>query len=193
MTRRLVLASSSPYRRELLQRLRLPFESVSPDIDESRLPDETPVRTAQRLARAKANAAAAMFVHSLIIGSDQVAYADSMIFDKPLGRARAVDQLRAMRGRAVQFHSALCLLDSDSGRIQEDGVSIEVRFRQLSDAEIERYVDCDQPYHCAGSAKAEGLGIALLEYIRGDDPNALIGLPLIALCRMLRAEGLALP
>jgi septum formation protein len=116
-----------------------------------------------------------------------------MIFDKPLGRARAVDQLRAMRGRAVQFHSALCLLDSDSGRIQEDGVSIEVRFRQLSDAEIERYVDCDQPYHCAGSAKAEGLGIALLEYIRGDDPNALIGLPLIALCRMLRAEGLALP
>lgn len=151
------------------------------------------MRTASRLARAKASAAAPAFPGSLIIGSDQVAYADAMVFGKPLERRRAVAQLRAMRGRSVIFHTALCLLDSNSGRMQEEGVATEVRFRELSDPEIERYVDQDEPYDCAGSAKAEGMGISLLEYIRGDDPNALIGLPLIALCRMLRAEGVELP
>lgn len=190
---RLVLASTSAYRRELLTRLHLPFEIASPDADETALPGETPVATAERLSIAKARAVALRFPDALIIGSDQVAYLESQRFGKPLTRERAIEQLRAMRGRTVIFHTGLCLLDSNSGRFQVCGVPTEVAFRQLSDAEIERYLDKEQPYHCAGSAKSEGLGICLLDSMRGDDPNALIGLPLIALCGMLRNEGVALP
>ncbi len=190
---RLVLASTSVYRRELLQRLQLPFEIASPNIDESSLPGEAPQATAKRLAVAKAKAVAGDFPNALIIGSDQVAFLDAERFGKPGNRERAIAQLRAMRGRNIVFHTALCLYNSATEAIQVTGVTTEVGFRQLSDAEIERYLDQEQPYHCAGSAKSEGLGVALLDHMRGDDPTALIGLPLIALCAMLRAEGLALP
>lgn len=189
----LVLASTSVFRRELLQRLQIPFDVAAPALDESPLPGEAPAHTAERLAQAKARAVAADHPGALIIGSDQVAYMGDARFGKPLVRERAVEQLRAMRGRVVIFHTALCLYNSVTGRSQLQGVPTEVRFRELSDGEIERYVDREQPFHCAGSAKSEGLGISLLEYMRGDDPNALIGLPLIALCAMLRAEGYQLP
>ncbi|MBS1136512.1 MAG: septum formation inhibitor Maf [Proteobacteria bacterium] len=189
----LVLASTSPYRRELLQRLGIRFETASPGVDESALPGETPVATSERLALAKARAVAHDFPDALIIGSDQVAYADGRVFGKPGVRDRAVEQLQTLRGRSVLFHTALCLLNSRTDHVQLEGVPIEVRFRDLSDDEIERYLDRESALNCAGSARCEGLGISLLEYIRGDDPNALIGLPLIALCRMLRCEGLAVP
>lgn len=191
--RRLVLASTSVYRRELLQHLQLPFDTAGPEVDETALPDELPADTANRLAVAKARAVAQIFPDALIIASDQVAYLGKRVFGKPLVRECAIEQLRTMRGQTITFHTALCLLDSASGRVQTCGVPTEVRFRPLSDAEIERYVDREQPFNCAGSAKAEALGISLLEYIRGDDPNALIGLPLIALCGMLRAAGIELP
>lgn len=190
---RLVLASTSIYRRELLARLQLPFEPVSPDVDEAELPGETPVATAERLSLAKAKAVADKFPDALIIGSDQVAYMGNGRFGKPYTRERAIEQLRAMRGKTVVFHTGLCLYNSATGRVQLAGVPTEVGFRQLSDEEIERYLDKEQPYHCAGSAKSEGLGISLLDFMRGDDPNALVGLPLIALCAMLRAEGVQLP
>lgn len=190
---RLVLASTSIYRRDLLARLQIPFETASPDVDEAALPGESPVATAQRLSLAKAKAVAQAFPDALIIGSDQVAYLGEQCFGKPYTRERAVEQLRTMRGRTVIFHTGLCLYNSASGRVQLAGVPTEVGFRQLSDEEIERYLDKEQPYHCAGSARSEGLGIALLDRMRGDDPNALIGLPLIALCTMLRAEGVPLP
>lgn len=190
---RLVLASTSTYRRELLTRLQIPFEVANPEIDESALPGESPAATAERLSIAKAQAVAGTFFDALIIGSDQVAFMGDQRFGKPLKRGRAIEQLRAMRGQSVIFHTGLCLLDSASGRYQLCGVPTEVTFRQMSDDEIERYLDREQPYHCAGSAKSEGLGIALLSSIRGDDPNALIGLPLIALCNMLRNEGMKLP
>lgn len=190
---RLVLASTSIYRRDLLARLQIPFETASPDVDEAALPGESPVATAQRLSLAKAKAVAEAFPDALIIGSDQVAYLGEQCFGKPYTRERAVEQLRTMRGRTVIFHTGLCLYNSASGRVQLAGVPTEVGFRQLSDEEIERYLDKEQPYHCAGSARSEGLGIALLDRMRGDDPNALIGLPLIALCAMLRAEGVPLP
>ena len=189
----LVLASTSTYRRELLARLQIPFEIADPQIDESVLPGETPATTAERLAVAKAKAVARRFPDALIIGSDQVAFADNQRFGKPLVRERAIEQLQSMRGRTVTFHTGLCLHNSATGRSQVCGVPTEVSFRQLSDAEIERYLDKEQPYHCAGSAKSEGLGIAILSSIRGDDPNALIGLPLIALCGMLRVEGIQVP
>lgn len=190
---RLVLASTSIYRRDLLARLQIPFETASPDVDEAALPGESPVATAQRLSLAKAKAVAQAFPDALIIGSDQVAYLGEQCFGKPYTRERAVEQLRTMRGRTVIFHTGLCLYNSASGRVQLAGVPTEVGFRQFSDEEIERYLDKEQPYHCAGSARSEGLGIALLDRMRGDDPNALIGLPLIALCTMLRAEGVPLP
>ena len=190
---RLVLASTSIYRRDLLARLQIPFETASPDVDEAALPGESPVATAQRLSLAKAKAVAQAFPDALIIGSDQVAYLGEQCFGKPYTRERAVEQLRTMRGRTVIFHTGLCLYNSASGRVQLAGEPTEVGFRQLSDEEIERYLDKEQPYHCAGSARSEGLGIALLDRMRGDDPNALIGLPLIALCAMLRAEGVPLP
>lgn len=189
----LVLASTSPYRRELLQRLGLPFATVNPGVDELALPQETPVQTSERLALAKARAASGVFPAALIIGSDQVAYADGRVFGKPGTRERAIEQLRALRGRSVVFHTALCLLNSASARVQLEGVPVEVRFRAVTDSEIERYLERESALNCAGSARYEGLGISLLEYVRGDDPNALIGLPLIALCHMLRNEGIALP
>ncbi len=189
----LVLASTSAYRRELLARLQIPFEIADPQTDESVLPGETPATTAERLAVAKAKAVARRFPDALIIGSDQVACVDNQRFGKPLVRERAIEQLQSMRGRTVTFHTGLCLHNSATGRSQVCGVPTEVSFRQLSDAEIERYLDKEQPYHCAGSAKSEGLGIAILSSMRGDDPNALIGLPLIALCGMLRVEGIQVP
>lgn len=189
----LILASTSQFRRELLTRLQIPFTAVAPDADETALPDESPARTAERLSELKARAVAAQYPDSLIIGSDQVAHLGNQRFGKPGRRENATAQLRAMRGNTVIFHTGLCLLNTQTGRCQVAGIPTEVRFRTLSDAEIERYLDREDALNCAGSAKSEGLGIALLEYMRGDDPNALVGLPLIELSRMLRAEGVALP
>ena len=190
---RLVLASTSPFRRELLARLQLPFETAAPEVDEAPLPGEGPAATAERLAQEKAKAVASRFPDALIIGSDQVAHQGGQTYGKPGSRQNAKIQLQAMRGKSVIFHTGLCLFNTASGRMQLCGVPTEVRFRELSDAEIERYLDKEDALNCAGSAKSEGLGIALLESLRGDDPNALVGLPLIALCGMLRAEGLAVP
>lgn len=187
----LILASSSPYRRELLQRLGLPFGVVAPEIDETPLPGEAPRKTALRLAQAKARKVAETYPEALIIGCDQVATLDDTQLGKPLTHDNAVRQLRLMRGRKVLFHSALCLHNAATGSTQAEDVVYEVRFRDLSDAQIENYLVREQPYHCAGSAKSEGLGIALIEWMRGDDPNALIGLPLIALVGMLQREGVS--
>lgn len=190
---RLILASTSPYRRELLTRLQIPFETVAPDADEEPLPGEAPAATAERLAEAKAKAVAPLFPNSLIIGSDQVAHLGDLRFGKPGTRAKAIEQLRAMSGHSIVFHTGLCLLNTATGRVHLRGIPTEVRFRELADEEITRYLDREDTLNCAGSARSEGLGIALMEYMRGDDPNALIGLPLISLCEMLRAEGIALP
>ncbi len=189
----IVLASTSPYRRELLGRLGIPFAVAAPDCDEAALPGESPSATAERLAVEKARAVAGRFPDALIIGSDQVAHCEGEIFGKPGTRDRAIAQLRRLSGRQVVFHTGLCLLNARSGRVHLAGIPVEVGFRRLADDEIERYLDREDALNCAGSAKSEGLGIALLDYLRGDDPNALIGLPLIALCRMLRAEGVRLP
>ncbi|MBS0368608.1 MAG: septum formation inhibitor Maf [Proteobacteria bacterium] len=190
---KLVLASTSAYRRELLQRFDLPFDVARPDIDETPLPGEAPQATAERLAVEKARAVAGQFPDTLIIGSDQVAYMGDARFGKPGTIERAITQLKSMSGRTVIFHTALALLNTRSGHVQVDAVPTEVRFRNLSDDEIVRYVNKERPLDCAGSAKSEGLGITLLDALSGDDPNALVGLPLIALARMLRNEGIALP
>ena len=190
---KLVLASTSTYRRELLQRFGLPFEVARPDIDESPLPGEHPRATAERLAIEKARAVAGNFTDALIIGSDQVAAMGDIRFGKPGTVERAVAQLKQMSGQTVVFHTALALLNTTTGEAQIDVVPTEVRFRTLSDDEIVRYVEKERPLDCAGSAKSEGLGITLLDALSGDDPNALVGLPLIALARMLRHEGVALP
>lgn len=189
----LILASTSQFRRELLTRLQIPFTAASPDADETPLPDESPAQTAERLSELKARAVALQHPNSLIIGSDQVAYLGAQRFGKPGRRENATAQLRAMRGNTVIFHTGLCLLNTQTGHCQLAGIPTEVRFRDLSDQEIERYLDREDALNCAGSAKSEGLGISLLEYMRGDDPNALVGLPLIELSRMLRAEGIDLP
>ncbi|GAB1393266.1 Maf-like protein [Rhodocyclaceae bacterium] len=189
----LVLASTSPYRRELLSRLQLPFEVCAPDTDESPLPQETPTATAERLAAAKAAAVAHRFPDALIIGSDQVAYCGNQRFGKPGTKANARTQLGQLSGQEVVFHTGLCLLNSRSGRSHLRGIATRVRFRELSDTEIERYLDKEDALNCAGSARSEALGISLLEWMRSDDPTALVGLPLIALAEMLRAEGIALP
>ncbi|QDX80397.1 septum formation inhibitor Maf [Denitratisoma sp. DHT3] len=191
--RRLVLASTSVFRRELLSRLQLPFETAAPDVDETPLPGEAPALTAERLALAKAQAVAGRFPDALIIGSDQVAFHGEQRFGKPGTRENASRQLRAMSGKTVIFHTGLCLLNAATGRSHLRGIPTEVHFRELSDAEISRYLDKEDALGCAGSAKSEGLGISLMEAMRGDDPNALVGLPLIALCQMLRAEGVELP
>ncbi len=190
---KLVLASTSAYRRELLQRFDLPFEVARPDIDESPLPGEHPRSTAERLAIEKARAVAGNFADALIIGSDQVAAMGDIRFGKPGTVERAVAQLKQMSGQTVIFHTALALLNTTTAEAQIDVVPTEVRFRALSDDEIVRYVEKERPLDCAGSAKSEGLGITLLDALSGDDPNALVGLPLIALARMLRHEGVALP
>ncbi|SDY15688.1 nucleoside triphosphate pyrophosphatase [Nitrosomonas sp. Nm33] len=186
---RIILGSSSLYRRELLQRLKLPFETANPAIDETPLQDETPEATALRLAENKAYAIAAIYNDALIIAADQVAVLEGIQLGKPLNYANAVKQLRLMRGKEIVFYTALCLLNSHTNRLQTCVVPYFVKFRELSDQQIERYLSKEQPYHCAGSAKSEGLGIALIERMKGDDPNALIGLPLIALVNMLLAEG----
>lgn len=189
---RLILASSSPYRRELLERLRVPFDVVVPAIDETPLAGETPEVTALRLAQAKARAVASGLgagEAALVIGSDQVATYDGLQIGKPGTHEKAFAQLRAMRGREVLFHSALCLFDTRSADVQAVDVITRVQFRDLPDAALQAYLLAETPYDVAGSAKSEGLGIALLEAIHSDDPTALVGLPLIALSRMLLAAG----
>ena len=186
----LILASTSPYRRELLARLHLPFEPQSPEVDETPAYGEPPAALAQRLALAKARAVAARFPKAVVIGSDQVAELDGQPIGKPGTHERAVQQLRTMRGRSVVFHTAVAVVRRDTGFEAEALVPVMVRFRPLDDAEIERYLRLEQPYDCAGSAKAETLGIALLDAIESNDPTALVGLPLIETCRLLRAAGL---
>lgn len=188
---KLILASTSPYRRELLERLKVPFEVFAPNVDETPLDGETPAQTATRLAEAKARAGEANFPEALIIGSDQVATLDGLQLGKPHTHENATRQLRMMRGRSVVFNTALCLYNSQTGSVQNRLVPFTVTFRDLSDAQIEHYLIKEQPYNCAGSAKSEGLGIALIARMEGDDPNALIGLPMIALIDMLQNEGFA--
>lgn len=188
---KLILASSSPYRRELLARLMIPFEVVVPDIDETSQPGETPQALVERLAIAKARAVADQRPGAVVIGSDQVAVYAGAIVGKPHTHERAVEQLRAASGKTVALYTGLAVINSASGRVQSEVTPFRVVFRTLSDAQIENYLHKEQPYHCAGSVKSEGLGIALLERFEGDDPNALIGLPLIRLVRMLEREGLA--
>jgi septum formation protein len=187
----LVLASSSIYRRELLARLGLPFLTASPDVDETPLPGETAEQTSRRLSREKAQAVAQQYPDALIIGSDQVALLDGQQLGKPLTHDNAVRQLRAMRGKTVVFHTALTLFNARTGVMQTEAAENHVSFRNYSDAQIESYLRKEQPYQCAGSAKSEGLGIALISRMEGDDPNALVGLPLILLVTMLEREGIA--
>jgi septum formation protein len=187
---RLILGSTSRYRRELLERLRLPFDVVKPDVDETPLPGEAPAALALRLALAKAQAVAAQHPGAVVIGSDQVADLDGQPIGKPGTHERAVAQLQAMRGRAVVFQTAVAVVRADTGFAQTLLAPVRVQFRDLSDAAIERYLRLEQPYDCAGSAKCETLGIALLAAIDSDDPTALIGLPLIRTCALLRAAGL---
>lgn len=185
----LVLASTSPYRRELLARLRMPFDVDSPGVDESTRPGETPAELVERLARAKALAVASAHRDALIIGSDQVAVLDGEALSKPGTHDRAVAQLRRMRGRRIEFLTGLAVHSTASGFTHSRVVPFAVEFRDFSDAEIEAYLAAERPYDCAGAAKAEGLGIALIRRMEGDDPNALIGLPLIALVDLLRMHG----
>ncbi|MDR2189497.1 MAG: Maf family nucleotide pyrophosphatase [Azonexus sp.] len=189
----LILASTSPYRRELLARLGLPFTVANPRADETPLPNETPEALALRLAEAKARAVADEHPAALIIGSDQVAVAAGKIYGKPGDHARAVEQLRALSGQTVNFFTGLCLYNARTGEADVRGVPTLVTFRHLNDSEIDNYLRREPAYDCAGSARSEGLGIALLQSLRGDDPNALVGLPLIALCAMLRRQGVAIP
>ena len=188
--RRLVLGSTSVYRRELLSRLRLPFSVEPPHVDETPRRGEAPVALARRLAAAKAQAVAQQHPDAIVIGSDQVADLDGEPLGKPGNHDNAVAQLRRMRGRTVIFQTALSVLCKETGFAQHDLAPVRVRFRELEDDEIEAYLRAEQPYDCAGSAKSEGAGIALLEAIESDDPTALIGLPLIRTCRMLRSAGL---
>ena len=188
--RRLILGSTSPYRRELLGRLRLPFEAVAPDVDETPIAHELPRDLANRLALAKAREVAKRHPAAVVIGSDQVADLGGEPLGKPGTHARAVAQLRRMRGKTVVFQTALAVVCVESGFEQIDIAEVNVRFRDVSNAEIEAYLQAEKPYDCAGSAKSEGLGIALLESIDSDDPTALVGLPLIRTCRMIRAAGI---
>ena len=186
----LILGSTSRYRRELLERLRLPFEVHAPDVDETPRAGEAPAALAQRLALAKARAVSATHPQAVVIGSDQVADLDGQPVGKPGTHERAVEQLRAMRGRSIVFQTAVAVVHGATGYEGAALVPVTVRFRELSDAEIEHYLRTEQPYDCAGSAKCETLGIALLEAIESDDPTALIGLPLIRTSELLRAAGI---
>ena len=188
--RKLILGSTSPYRRELLARLRIPFEIAAPDVDETPQPTESPQQLACRLAMAKARAVAAQFPACVVIGSDQVADLDGQALGKPGNHARAITQLQQMRGKTVIFQTAVAVVCLETGFAQMDLAQVKVKFRELSDAEIEAYLLAETPYDCAGSAKSEGLGIALLESIDNDDPTALVGLPLIRTCRMIQAAGI---
>ena len=187
---RLILASTSPYRRELLQRLRWPFDCQSPQVDETAQPGEPPVDLARRLALEKAQAVARLHPDAVVIGADQVADLDGVALGKPGNHGRAVAQLQALRGRSVVFYSALAVVRADTGFARVCTVPVTVRFRPLGDEEIEHYLRTETPYDCAGSAKCETLGIALLDAIDSDDPTALIGLPLIRTCALLRAAGI---
>ena len=193
LNRPLILGSSSPYRRELLARLRIPFDVVSPQVDERAVPDESPEPLASRLALAKARAVSARYPEAIVIGSDQVADLGGEAIGKPVVHAVARAQLRRMRGQLVTFHTAVAVVCGASQFAQTELAQVRVRFRMLDDDAIERYLLAEQPYDCAGSAKSEGLGITLLDAIDSDDPTALVGLPLIRTCRLLRAAGLALP
>ncbi|MDX8380075.1 MAG: Maf family nucleotide pyrophosphatase [Gallionella sp.] len=188
----LVLASTSPYRSELLKRLQLPFITASPNVDETPRPNETARDTSYRLSQEKARAVSTEFPDALIIGSDQVALLEARQLGKPLNHDNAVMQLRLMRGKTSCFYTAVTLLNSRTGQIQTKVAENFVTLRDLSDAEIEAYLLKEQPYQCAGSAKSEGLGVALMSSMTGDDPNALIGLPLILLTAMLRHENIQL-
>jgi len=190
--RRIVLGSSSPYRRELLSRLKVPFDVDLPDVDEAPLAGETPRDIAWRLAIEKARAVANKHPDAAVIGSDQVADLDGEPLGKPGTHERAVEQLRKMRGRVVTFQTAVAVVCLDVGFEQVDLAPVRVTFRDLGDAEIEAYLRAEKPYDCAGSARSEGLGIALLDKIENDDPSALVGLPLIRTARMLRAAGVRL-
>jgi septum formation protein len=188
----LILGSTSRYRHELLRRLRLPFTAVAPEVDETPHIGETPAALAYRLALAKARAVAAQHPHAVVIGSDQVADLQGEPLGKPGNHDRAVQQLRRMRGQTVVFQTAVAVVCLATQFEQVDLAPVNVRFRDLTDAEIENYLRAEAPYDCAGSAKSEGLGIALLDSIDNDDPTALVGLPLIRTCRMLRAAGIDL-
>jgi septum formation protein len=187
--RQLILASTSLYRRELLGRLRIPFEVAAPRVDETPIPGEAPRALALRLALAKAQAVAVQFPQAVVIGSDQVADLEGQPLGKPGQHDRAVAQLQSMRGRVVIFQTAVSVVCQASGFADTQLASVKVQFRELSDAEIEAYLLAEEPYDCAGSAKSEGLGIALLDQIDNDDPTALVGLPLIRTCQMIRAAG----
>ena len=189
----IVLGSTSPFRRELLARLGLNFSVDRPDVDEQRLANETAAQLVTRLAAAKARAVAQRHPNSLVIGSDQVACIDDQILGKPGGRQNALRQLSLAAGKRVTFYTGLCLLNSDSGKEQVVCEPFHVHFRALKQSQIERYLDAETPYNCAGSFKSEGLGIALFSKMEGDDPNALIGLPLIRLVTLLQNEGISLP
>ena len=188
----LVLASSSIYRSELLARLRIPFATATPDVDERPLPDESAQQTSWRLSRTKAQAVSALYPDALIIGSDQVALLDKQQLGKPLTHNNAVQQLHAMRGKTVTFYTALTLLNSRTNEMQTEVAINIVHYRDLSDDQIENYLQIEKPYHCAGSSKSEGLGIALISKLEGDDPNALVGLPIILLVNMLLKQGVAI-
>jgi septum formation protein len=190
MSPRLILASSSPYRRELLERLKIPFEVTAPEVDETPHPGETPKKLVERLAIEKAQKIAGKTRGVLVIGSDQVAVYNGNIVGKPHSHDKAVRQLREASGRTVTLYTGLALINADTQRIQREVIPYRVAFRALTETQIESYLHKEQPYSCAGSVKSEGLGIALLEKFEGDDPNTLIGLPLIRLVRMLENEGI---
>jgi len=188
--RPIILASTSRYRRELMSRLRLPFDIVAPDVDESPLPGEAPLAMALRLALAKAQAVAHLHPQAVVIGSDQVCDLDGLALGKPGNHARATAQLQQLRGRSVQFHTAVAVVCTETGYQAEDLASVQVLFRTLSDDEIETYLRLDEPYDCAGSGRCEALGITLMDAIDSDDPTALVGLPLIRTARLLRGAGI---
>jgi len=190
MPLKLILASSSPYRRELLERLKIPFEVMAPDVDETPRPGEMPEKLVERLAVEKAQKIAGQKPGTLVIGSDQVAVYNGHIVGKPHSHDMAVEQLQSASGRTVTLYTGLALVNADTQRVQCEVIPYRVTFRALTDAQIESYLRKEQPYSCAGSVKSEGLGIALLEKFEGDDPNTLIGLPLIRLVRMLENEGI---
>lgn len=191
-SRRLILASTSPFRRELLGRLGVAFETASPDVDESRRENESAIALVKRLSEAKARAIGAS-QQGLVIGSDQVATLGETVLGKPGSHERAMEQLRQLSGQSVIFQTGLCLLDTGNDTQQLDVIPFTVHFRELDDAQIDRYLRHDQPYNCAGSFKSEGLGITLFERMEGDDPSALIGLPLIRLTAMLEKAGVFIP
>ncbi len=188
---KIVLASTSPFRKTILEKLGLPFETLSPQTDEARLDGESPEKLVQRLALAKAQAVAGICTDALIIGSDQVAVIDDEILGKPGTHEKAVNQLQRASGKTVRFFTGLCLLNATTGNHQLEVVPFDVVFRTLTDTQIENYLEKEKPYNCAGSFKSEALGIALFEKLQGDDPNTLMGLPLIRLVRMLEEEGVA--